>query len=226
MASANVTIEQANVSVVDGLGNPAEVLAKLETIGRLCHDSGTAQSYETSDRFVRMLVKLGHESVLEHHSVTAFVTCDRATSHQWVRHRLASYTQESQRFVEATTSSTSSTPSSFAIIDPEFEPSLSADLAFKTLLTAAENARINYMALRAIGIPKEDARSVLLNASRTRFYTTANLRQWRHFFEVRCAKSAQHNIRSLALNSLEKMYVALPAVFYDLADKYIKKNDD
>lgn len=214
MAAANVTIEHASVTVVDGLENPVEVLGKLETIGRLCHDSsGTSpQSYETSDRFVRMLVKLGHESVLEHHSVTVFVTCDRATSHQWVRHRLASYTQESQRFVET---------GSFVIIDPEFADSPPGKRALETLISAAEMARANYMSLRASGVQKEDARSVLLNASRTRFYTTANLRQWRHFLAVRCAKDAQHNIRCLALDLLNKMHAALPAVFYDLSDKYL-----
>jgi thymidylate synthase (FAD) len=208
----------------------------LETVGRICHASASAKTVETADRFVRMLIRLGHESVLEHVSVTVIVECDRAMAQQWTRHRLAAYTMESQRYV---------TYKEVRFVDPEFrsmtaptryyirdevEHSIACPSAEHTpedvraLYSAFEQscttAEHEYQMLRNSGAPPEDARSVLPNSTRTLFYTTANLRVWRHIFNMRCAVGAQHNIRRVMLSLLGQFNALLPAVFGDLAEKF------
>jgi thymidylate synthase (FAD) len=211
----------ANAKIVSGLENPSQVMSLLETIGRISHASGPSKSLETADKFVSMLIRLGHESVLEHVSVTVLVECDRAMAQQWTRHRLAAYTMESQRYV--------SYKDDLSFIDPEFrvgttyytesEPGEAAEL-YSNLNSACILAKEEYQLLRDGGAPPEDARAVLPNCARTLFYTTANLRSWRHIFNERCAPGAQHNIRRVMKDLLKQFHTLLPVVFQDLVDKY------
>ncbi len=224
----------SDVHVVDGIQDPDKVMKVLEICGRSSHASAIATGTNTSDSFVRKIVRLGHESVLEHASITVKVMCDRATAQQWTRyirflslslssrnsydrfflkyrHRLAAYTMESQRYVRH--------DGSFA--DPEFRGS-SAYEAYGVSAAQCRQAQIVYTGLIDSGIPPEDARSILPNCAMTTFYSTANIRSWRHFLLVRCAPAAQHVIRRLALKLLNELYIALPACFYDLHTKYIK----
>jgi thymidylate synthase (FAD) len=218
----------ANAKIVRGLEDPVGVMTLLETIGRICHSSGPSKDTESAAKFVKMLIKLGHESVLEHVSVTVLVECDRAMSQQWMRHRLAAYTQESQRYVSY---------NEVRFVDPEFRSKngcphytkwdiLSSGVPddvkalYEMFGKACAETERKYEELRAIGAPPEDARAVLPNSTRTVFYTTANLRSWRHLFEMRCAAGAQHNIRRVAKDLLLQFYHALPAVFEDQVVKF------
>ena len=204
----------ANARIVAG-GDPT-ALKTIETAGRISHASGESVSIETADKFIRMLVRLGHESVLEHHSVTVYVECDRATAQQWTRHRLASYTMLSQRYVDASKDTT------MKFIDPEIDTTDH----MQVFVDQCESAAAAYRKMRKLGIPPEDARFVLPNAALTAFYTTANLRSWRHFFSERCKMDAQHNIRRLALNLLIEFNTIFPCCVYDLHHKFIEQKID
>lgn len=219
---------RANAKLVRGHEAPEGIMAHLEAVGRLCHASGDKAGPGTADAFVRMIIRLGHESILEHWSVTALVTCDRATSHQWVRHRLGSYAQLSQRYVNH---------SDCKFVDPEFrskatgqryaatelgEASAPEDVMvmYRNYYSGCLQALERYNAIRQAGAAPEDARAILPNGAATTFYCTYNLRQWRHFFVERCNAAAQHNIRRIALELLLDFNRILPACFGDLVQKF------
>jgi thymidylate synthase (FAD) len=224
-----LVVIRANAKVVRGLEDPNEALRFLETVGRVSHMSGESASCGSADKFVRMLIRLGHESVLEHVNVTVKVTCDRAMSQQWMRHRLAAYTQESQRYVGYDSVA-------IVFVDPEFRsafdkvpkrytyaernsPETPPDIRemYEQWDFACRQCAIDYGALRGRGAPPEDARSILPNCMSTSFYCTANLREWRHIFKERCAAGAQHNVRRVMLELLSDFEAQLPSVFADLA---------
>jgi len=221
---------RANAKFIKGHESPAGIMVHLESIGRICHASEDKMGPGSSDKFVRMLIKLGHESILEHWSVTVLVTCDRATSHQWVRHRLGAYAQLSQRYVNHT---------DCKFMDPEFRSALdgirysAADLLcgnfgvpddvrlmYRTYYSGCLQALEAYRKLREAGAPPEDARAILPNGAATTFYCTFNIRQWRHFFQERCSPAAQHTIRAIALELLTDFHEILPACFEDIYQKY------
>jgi thymidylate synthase (FAD) len=181
----------------------------LEFAGRVCYRS--APRGDAGD-FVMKRVREGHESIIEHASATFLIEgISRACSHQIVRHRLASYSQESQRYVEMTE------PPAFVI-----PPAIAADgeaLAIWDQFVA--QARDTYQLLRQRGIRKEDSRFLLPNASTTRLVMTMNFRSLRHFFDVRCRRDAQWEIRDVALAMLRKMNEVSPSVFGDQYQEFI-----
>jgi thymidylate synthase (FAD) len=154
-------------------------------------------------------VGLGHETPLEH-AVATFLVYDisRACSHQLVRHRLASYSQESQRYVK---------------VDGEdifvFPPTLSQEQRI-IMEWSFEEALQDYHSLIEMGAKPEDARFVLPNATKTRLIMTANFREWRHIISLRAHKSAQWEIREVAKAILNHLYEVAPNVFGDLKEKY------
>lgn len=228
----------ANASLHAGHEDPAGTMALLERVGRVCHASEDKIGPGSADKFVRMLIKLGHESVLEHHSITVKVTCDRGTSHQWVRHRLGSYTQSSQRYIDL--ASDKRHPCRF--IDPEFRSRSAGQrytasevetagapddvlTLYRVYYSSCLQARDAYDKLRESGAPPEDARAILPNGTLTEFYVTFNLRQWRHFFQERCSPAAQHIINRLASELLTELYKILPVCFEDLYGKFARNRD-
>ena len=209
MAEDDVKIIKANAKIVRGLECPDEIMKFLETVGRVSHASGESKDQQTAERFVKMIIRLGHDSVLEHVNVTVLVECDRAMAQQWTRHRLASYTMESQRYVDY---------KELVFIDPQFRD----DLMYETFKDSCRQSASTYFSMRKSSVPPEDARAILPNATKTLFYTTANLRTWRHIFKMRCAPGAQHNIREVMRDLLRQFYKLIPAVFEDIVDpKYI-----
>ena len=182
--------------------------ALLEHAGRTCYRS---QAQGQPGRFVQARVREGHESLIEHASVTFEISgISRACSHQLVRHRIASYSQESQRYVDMS--------------DPEFvvPPSVARDPEAQAVWDEfmAEVAD-TYHRLRELGVRKEDARFVLPNAAATRIIVTMNFRSLRHLFSVRCDKAAQWEIRELSLEMLRQVYQIAPSVFGDLYERYL-----
>ena len=194
---------------------PAEWIAMypklLEQYGRTCYKSEHNITEDSAEPFIRRLIKSGHESVLEHCSITARIVCDRATSHQVVRHRLCSFSQESQRYCGYKDRFTFIPPETFLEYD-------SAD----SIATADALGQCceSYIRLRENGVKKEVARAVLPNCMATELVMTANLRQWRHVFAMRCDKHAQKPIRAIMKGLLRKMSIDLPCVFDDLTEKY------
>ena len=175
----------------------------VASAGRLCYapvsaaELKSAMSDEDVCRLVRGLVRSGHMSALEHASFTFAVDgISRACSHQLVRHRVASYSQQSQRYVRF------STEGAF-VIPPRIASNPEARAVFQE---AMENARRSYERLVELGLAEgrtnesvcEDARFVLPNASETKIVVTMNARELRHFFSLRCCRRAQWEINRLA----------------------------
>lgn len=179
----------------------------LEHAGRACY-----RSVPKGDpgKFLKARVGEGHESIIEHASVTFEISgISRACSHQLVRHRIASYSQESQRYVDM------SAPE--FVVPPAIAQNPEAAAVWEECMGQVEDA---YHRLRKLGARKEDARFVLPNATATLIIVTMNFRTLRHFFRVRCDKAAQWEIRDLALEMLRQVYDLAPGVFGDLYERY------
>jgi thymidylate synthase (FAD) len=180
----------------------------LERAGRTCYRSETRGE---PGRFLRARIREGHESIIEHASITFEITgISRACSHQLVRHRMASYSQESQRYVDM------SSPD--FVVPPSVAQDPEAIAVWEEFTAGVLQA---YHRLRALGVRKEDARFVLPNATATRIVVTMNLRALRHFFSVRCDRAAQWEIRELALEMLRQAHDLAPAVFADLVAQFL-----
>lgn len=176
---------------------------------RLCYsDASIDQLVEKSrvDRapFLRKILGLGHLSVLEHAAFTFGIEgISRACSHQLVRHRIASYSQQSQRYVAQKERFEAVTPPSLAQ-KPELRERYDALL---------QQIHDTYQAFLGAGIPAEDARFVLPNAAATKLVMTMNARELRHFFELRCCRRAQWEIRAMAVEMLRLCRKAAPILF-------------
>ncbi len=175
----------------------------IERAGRVCYRS---ESRGNPAAFLRARLREGHESIIEHASATFEISgISRACSHQLVRHRLASFSQESQRYV------TMSDPD--MVIPNAIQDNAEAQAIWDEFV---EEVKTVYAELRARGIRKEDARFVLPNAAATRLVLTMNFRELRHFFRVRIAPEAQWEIRSMAVAMLIELVPHAPTVFGDL----------
>ncbi len=188
-------------------GRTSEAL--LEHAGRVCYKSSKQGQ---PGRFLQNRIREGHESIIEHASATFEISgISRACSHQLVRHRLASYSQESQRYVDMS--------------DPEFvvPPGVADNPAAKaTWDRFMSGVAETYRQLRAQGVRKEDARFILPNATATRIVMTMNYRSLRHFIALRCDPAAQWEIHALAKEMLRLMYQQAPSVFQDLYQRFIE----
>lgn len=182
--------------------NPEKV---IEEAGRTAHESFDRMTPESHKNFIRMLLKLGHESVLEH-AVASFRISgvSRSFTHQLVRHRIASYTQKSQRYVNE---------SNFDYVIPD--TIAKNDEALRIYDKFMQNCRFVYQDLIKLGIPKEDARFVLPNATKTEIVLTANFRELRHMIKLRGGKEAQWEIRRVFIEILKILKEYAPTVFED-----------
>ncbi len=178
---------------------------------RLCYSSASIgelnEKFSTADitEFLARIMSLGHQSVLEHASFTFGIEgISRACSHQLVRHRLASYSQQSQRYVAFK-------EDEFPLVAPESISSSKTRLQiFNKAVRAAAKA---YQELVAAGVPAEDARFVLPNAAETKIIVTMNARELLHFFELRCCERAQWEIRAMAIEMLRIVKPEAPVIF-------------
>lgn len=184
----------------------------IATAARLCYAPvGATELMETMPperirSVLSTIMSSGHFSTLEHASYTfAIDGVSRALTHQLVRHRLASFNQQSQRYVKFKDGVEVVKPGSVAA-SPE------ASAVFDEAMAAAEGA---YAALMELGIPAEDARFVLPNAAETKIVVTMNVRELLHFFGLRCCNRAQWEIRELAHRMLELVKPTAPYVFMD-----------
>ena len=193
-----------------GDGTPEEL---LEHAGRVCYRS---EARGEPGAFLKARIREGHESIIEHASATFEISgISRACSHQLVRHRLASYSQESQRYV--------------AMDDPEWvipDDVAEDEAALEVWETFAGQVVSAYEALRERGVRKEDARFVLPNATATRIIVTMNFRELRHLFRIRISRGAQWEIRQLGVAMLEGVYPHAPAVFGDLREELRERYPD
>lgn len=179
----------------------------IELAGRTAYKSFEKITDASAGEFIGRIVRNGHESVLEHASASIRVKgISRACSHQIVRHRLASYTQSSQRYVDES-------GAEFVVPPSIAQCEAYRDLYMRHLTLVGEM----YECLKKAGIPSEDARFVLPNACATEIVMSANFREWRHFLTVCGDPHAQWEIRELALQVYEILSKEAPSVFADFS---------
>ena len=188
------------------------ILKKLERIGRTCYKSENSITDDSAERFVKTLIKNGHESVLEHESISVRVICDRGVSHEIVRHRIASYSQESTRYCNY---SKDKFGNELTFIKPCFWNN-ETNVNYLNWENVLENIECAYFGMLKCGATPQEARSILPNSIKTEIVMTMNLREWRHFFKLRCDKAAHPQTREIANMILEEFRKEIPVVFDDL----------
>ena len=186
------------------------IMAHLEQCGRVCYKSEGRIAEGSAEKFLANIVKRGHEAVLEHYSFTVKFIVDRGVSHEIVRHRLASYCQESTRYCNY---SKDSFGNEITVIQPCFYWSWAQYDSWRHACQAAEAV---YFRLLADGVTPQEARDVLPNSLKTELVMTANLREWRHFLKLRCSKAAHPQIREVANLLLAQLKDAIPVIFDDI----------
>lgn len=180
----------------------------IEQCGRTCYKSEDKITEDSAHRFVKNIIQSGHEAVIEHFNITIKFICDRGVSHEIVRHRLASYCQESTRYCNY---SQDKFGEEITVIKPCYleEESSSYDLWRRS----CELSEMYYFSLLNKNCTPQEARAVLPNSLKTEVVMTANLREWRHFFKLRTAKAAHPQMREVAIMALNELKSKIPIIF-------------
>lgn len=184
-------------------------LKHVEKCGRICYLSEPKDPEGSTDKFIRMLIKNGHESPLEHGGCTFKIVTDRAISQEVVRHRLASYSQESTRYCNYANGK-------FSREITVIESSGLAENEAREWLDAMEHLERTYLLMIDNGVKPEKARDVLPLCLKTELMMTANFREWRHFLKLRGSRMAHPGIRKIAKQIYEVFQRAIPVLVEDI----------
>ena len=197
----------------------------IERCGRVCYKSEDkiTEDGESAKKFVKMLINAHHEAMIEHSTLSVMFTVDRGVSHEMVRHRIASFAQESTRYVNY---SKDKFGNEINVIDlrPGIEldrkmSGMSAeviDAVLKEWEQAMIDAEKHYMRLIELGATAQIARSVLPNSTKTNITITANYREWRNYFRLRTADDAHPQIREVSVPLLMELKERIPVIFDDM----------
>ena len=191
-----------------------DMLRRIEKIGRVCYKSEERIGEGTAEKFIAGIIKRGHESVIEHGSITVKVTCDRGVTHEIVRHRIASYSQESTRYCNY---GKDQFGSEITVIEPCYLNENT--FAYDEWKEACRRAETAYFNLLNWGLSPQEARAVLPNSLKTEVVMTANIREWRHFLRLRTSTGAHPQIREIATPLLRELQQIVPACFDDILPK-------
>ncbi len=196
------------------------LLGLIEEAGRTCYKSEDKITPESAKTFIKMILGRHHESVIEHGSMTVRFIVDRGVSHELVRHRLASFSQESTRYCNY---SKDKFDNQITFIIPNWIPDVKAgeyncEPTMLTWLLAMEAAEKSYNELTAAGWKPEQARSVLPNSLKTEIVVTANFREWRTIFKQRTASVAHPQMREVMIPLLAEVRERIPVIFDDLSE--------
>ena len=203
-------VVQAGYEILDTL-NGEEVLKKIERVARVCYKSEDKIGEGTAERMVKALIKRGHEAMLEHFSFSVKFTVDRGVSHELVRHRVASFAQESTRYCNY------GHEGEITVIKPLYLSDCGED--YNLWRKACVVAEKQYLDMLAYRFSPQEARAVLPNSLKTEVVMTANLREWRHFFSLRaCGTTGKPHPQMLevAVPLLKEVKSLIPVVFDDL----------
>lgn len=215
-------------------GNPTadQLLAQIERAGRTCYKSEDKITDNSRNTFIAGIIKRGHEAVLEHGAISVRFICDRGVSHEIVRHRIANYCQESTRYCNY---GNEKFGNGITLCQPNFwdftgnpipdfpEEEENTNDALRNLWKKAMDfANEIYLKMIALGARPQEARSVLPNSLKTEVVMTANPREWRHFFKMRCSPAAHPDMRYCALQLLAEFHRTYPVLFDDLYEEYQK----
>lgn len=199
---------------MDGPESRNAIYQLIEQAGRTCYKSESAITPESAAAFVQKIVKNHHEAMLEHASMTVKFIVDRGVSHELVRHRLASFAQESTRYCNY---SKDKFDGEVTFIRPFFFERGSTEYScWEDMCQHAENV---YLAMLQMNRTPQEARSVLPNSLKTEVIMTANMREWRHFFRLRAAgeTGAPHpQMAEVAVPLLREVQAYMPELFGDI----------
>lgn len=221
-----------------------QIINRIAIVARTCYKSEDLSTHDKDLALVKRLIESKHEAMLEFVDITVKFTCDRITSQSIVRHRMASFAQESTRYCNYSKDRfnnelTFIIPSWLNIPEGDYsywdgdwvdmnklKIQLPADeKATSSWLFAMNHADTTYRILTNKGWTAEKARMVLPMSIKTEINMKANLREWRHFFKLRCHSTAHPDIRVLALDLLKQMHKQIPVIFDDLYDTYFNNGD-
>ena len=199
-------------------------LRQIEYAGRTCYKSGDKITDDSAKKFVGDLIKRGHEAMLEHSSLSVKFICDRGVSHELVRHRLASFAQESTRYCNY---SKDKFGNELTFIKPKFfEEGTDSYKYWENAMVDAENY---YFSMLDFGCTPQEARSVLPNSIKTEIVMTANYREWRHFFWLRAAHKtgpAHPQMEELTVPLLKEVVNKIPYVFDDIYRSWLSQQHE
>ncbi len=200
-------------------------LQHIEKIGRVCYKSEDyiTEDGESAKKFVAMLIRNGHEAMIEHSFLSVKFTVDRGVSHELVRHRIASFAQESTRYCNYAKDKFGA---ECAFID--LEPGIMLDNKMKKMSaeeialvlaewkSAMEDAERHYMRLLELGATPQIARAVLPNSTKTEITVSANYREWRNFFKLRVPADVHPQMREVTIPLLKELKGMIPVIFDDI----------
>ena len=221
------SFEILEIMGIDGVGQDA--LELIEKAGRTCYKSEDRIDGNSALKFTESILKRGHESVIEHSAMTVKFICDRGVSHELVRHRLCAFSQESTRYCNYKGGVTFVIPPWLDVREGEYGDTSLASyiLSFSTSKTSASkscwlNAMLrserSYTELLNYDWSPQQARSVLPNSTKTEIVITANFREWRHIFKLRCAKVAHPQMREIMIPLHRKCKESIPIIFDDIGE--------
>ncbi len=200
-------------------------LQHIEKIGRVCYksESKITEDGESAKKFVKMLIDRGHEAMIEHSSLSVKFIVNRGVSHELVRHRIASFAQESTRYCNYSRDKFGNEINMINIDNSIRLDGKMGNMGAYTVATiifewkqAMEDAEKHYMKMLDLGATPQIARSVLPNSTKTEITITANYREWRNFFKLRTAKAAHPSMREVTIPLLKELKEKLPIIFDDI----------
>lgn len=196
--------------------NREEILKSIEVAGRTCYKSEDKITENSASKFVEMISGRGHLSVIEHKSMTVRFICDRGVSHELVRHRIASFSQESTRYCNYSKDKhdnqlTFIIPCFWSDSPKNINHSANHALLEKTLL----DIEGRYLQMLKQGASPQEARYILPNGLKTEIVVTANMREWKEIFKQRCSPAAHPQMREIMIPLQKKMQAILPEIFGD-----------
>ena len=201
---------EPEVEILDNV-NGKEILKKIERAGRVCYKSEDKITSESAKIFIQNLLTSGHESVIEHEKISVRIICDRGVTHEIVRHRIASYSQESTRYCNYTKDKFGN---ELTFIKPCFWSEDSEE--YRLWIETMQIIENSYNKMIELGTKPQEARSILPNSLKTEIIVTMNLREWRHFFKLRTSNRAHPQMREIAMMLLEKFKKGIEILFDDI----------
>ena len=188
--------------------NGEEILKRIEKIARVCYKSEDKMTENSCFKFVKMLVDKGHHAMLEHVSISVKFITDRGVSHELVRHRLASYAQESTRYCNYLKNNFGA---EITVIEPVYL--VKGTQAYCNWFNAGASSEKSYFELLEIGLTAQEARAVLTNSTKTEIVVTANLREWMTILKLRTSEQAHPQMRALMIPLLQELQEKLNVIF-------------
>jgi thymidylate synthase (FAD) len=207
--------------------NGNEILKTIEKVARTCYKSEDKITEDSARKMVQTLISRGHEAMIEFYDVTVKFVCDRGISHEIVRHRIASFAQESTRYCNYAKDKFNNqitfiipcwiSDDQINLIQRMNEQNfMKIDEGVKSWYFSLNQSQNSYNLLIKLGWQPQQARTVLPNSLKTEINVKFNLREWKHFFRLRCSTAAHPQMRELTIPLLKELKLKIPIIFDDI----------